>query len=161
MSRYFDKERFIFCNEDEAKEIVNEVIETSDCYGGKGDCSFMYSEYDNINKGIRVSYSKRNDSYDDFYRLDTRYKTLFIAYDEEYYYTNDIQHIIFPKYIVDDDEYKNINDVINRYMEEAKWNDEEIKEMRNDSNLFMENVAFELGVSVDEVLDYDDYLKRR
>ena len=152
MGRFFDKTRFVFCNENEAKEIINEVKKTSDYYVGKGDFSFTCSEYDNINKGIIVSYSKRNDSFDDFQCLSDKYKTLIMEYDEEKYYTNDVNHEVFPKYIVDGKNFNSVDEIINRYSEKANWGDEVIDEMRNDFEVLKDYLSDE-GVWIEEVFE--------
>lgn len=154
MSTYFDKTKFVFCNENEAKAIANDVEKLNNYYKGKADYTYYCEAYDDSNKGIIVGYSKRNSSYDDFSYLDSKFKTLYIVYgDGDDSYTNDYNHVIFPKYIVDGDEFKNADEIINHYREKANWSDDEVEQFKTNFALLRDCLELDLDLLVEEIYD--------
>lgn len=116
MSVYFLKSRFVFCTKEEAKKIANEVNNLNEFYKDKADFNYSCDEYDEAKKGFMLSISKRNNFYDDFGYLDSEYKTYYTVYEDfivDYYtgYTNDYNHEVFPKYIVNDKEFFNLDEL--------------------------------------------------
>lgn len=151
MSKYYNKTYFVYCTREEAKKFKDEVEKLNNFYKGKEDYCYYVKDYDDVNNGIEIGYSKRNCQDDDFRYLVWKYKTYYIVYgDGDKNYTNDYNHEIFPKYIIDGKDFNNIDDIIDYYREEANWNDEEVEEFKLNFESLRDYLCYVLGVDVEE-----------
>ena len=115
MSYIYSKYVFIFCSEDQASDIINQVEELSDNAKAQNiECRYDYDPYDRDRGGIMVSYQKRNDKTDDYRRIESKYRTLWMTLgDGDESYTNDFDHEVFPKFIMDGIGYHSGQEITN------------------------------------------------
>lgn len=115
MSYIYSKYVFIFCSEDQASDIINQVEELSDNAKAQNiECRYDYDPYDRNRGGIMVSYQKRNDKTDDYRHIESKYRTLWMTLgDGDESYTNDFDHEVFPKFIMDGIDYRSGQEITN------------------------------------------------
>ena len=113
--------RFVFCDETEAKSIIKRIDEynqnPSKDYeqdSSESLSSISYESYDSSHRGIMLlgSYRYGPDLTDRFAGENKSVSTWVSDPDPLNWCTNDKHHIVFPKYLIDDVEYKSDEEVL-------------------------------------------------
>lgn len=115
MSIIYNKEMFVFCSEAESKGIIGFVNNLSSKAESEGmECRYDYGCYDTTHKGIMISYQKRNNHLNDFVPIEAKYRTLWMSIgDGDCSYTNDVEHEIFPMYILESIGFNSVFELTN------------------------------------------------
>ena len=125
----------------------------------KDDVSVNIFDYDTKHSGIEASYAQWNANYNCFSPLEEQYRTLtFYLGDGDDSWTNDKDHIVFPKYLLEGIEVMSDDELMAKLKEYGVIENDEFN-LETDPEEFISWVIEEFEIDLELIYDRDDNSK--